>query len=126
METPVAKRRKVLRRLLWLLVALIVVLILLPVWFPWVLRPVLNHYGFGFGDHERAGLSRFTLRNVTARWGKTQLKVDQFNCVLPSTWVWKKASDRTNAAPFFILSGGELLIIPSEKSDKERPGSLDR
>ena len=98
-------------------------LVTLPVWFPWVLRPVLNHYGVRFGTYERMGYSRFAVDDVAAQWGNTRFTAKRLACVLPTTWGFKKLSGRTNASPFFILGEGELSIQPGEESnDKLAPG----
>jgi hypothetical protein len=38
-------------------------LVALPLWFPWVLRPLLPKYGVEFGSYERQGYGRLALLN---------------------------------------------------------------
>ena len=42
---------------------LVVIALALPVWFPWVLRPVLAHFGVGFDSYERIGYTQFNAPN---------------------------------------------------------------
>jgi hypothetical protein len=125
MQTVNAKRRRIVRGLLWGMAAIALATATLPVWFPWLLRPVLNHYGLGFGAYDRTSYSRFTLSDVEARWGGTRLTAKQFEGVLPTTWACKKLSGRTNGAPFFMLTEGVLSIEPDQKAEAKGSGGFD-
>ncbi|HEX5221535.1 MAG TPA: translocation/assembly module TamB domain-containing protein [Verrucomicrobiae bacterium] len=106
--------------------AIVLALVALPLWFPWLLRPVLNHYGLRYGAYERTSYSRFALKDVDAQWGGTRLTAKRFDCVLPTTWVVKKLNGATNAAPFFVLREGELLVQASGESKDESSGGFDK
>ena len=106
--------------------AIVLALIALPLWFPWLLRPVVNHYGIRFGAYDRTSYFRFALSDVDAQFGNTRLTAKQFECVLPTTWVFKRLGGRTNASPFFTLREGELSVKPEERSTDESRGGFSK
>ena len=44
---------------------LLVVVFSVPLWFPWLLRPVVEKQGIKFGTYERQGYGRFVVQSVT-------------------------------------------------------------
>jgi translocation and assembly module TamB len=125
MQRPKAKRSRIVRRLAGAAVLASLFVALLPVWFPWALKPVLNHYGFRYEQYERKSYSRFALHGVTAGWKDTKLGIQRFECVLPTAWIWKKFNGGTNQSPFFRLAEGELRIVLRTKSEAERYVGMD-
>ncbi len=103
---------------------------LLPVWFPWVLKPVMHHYGLDFAHYDRLGWSRFALDGVAGSWENTSLDAKRIECVLPATWLWEKTVGRTNEPPFLSLRNVKLVFAPetARAANKTNPakGSLHR
>lgn len=125
MEAKRRKKRKVIRGLLWLSVVGSFCLALLPVWFPWGLKPVASHYGLRFADYNRIGWSRFALTGVNGEWDGTRLEVQRAECVLPTAWIWHRLHGRSNGPPLLTLSDGHLFIAGST-TDAARTSSADR
>lgn len=84
--------RKRTRRVLFVLgavVALLLVLLLaLPVWFPWFLRQAAPSYGLKYAGYDRVGYSRFVLSDVTFTNQGTVLKAGRLEGFVPSAWLW--------------------------------------
>ena len=59
------RARRFLRFVLWGLAIVILLLVLTPLWFPWVLRPVAKRYGATFKAYERGGYLGFSVREVS-------------------------------------------------------------
>lgn len=95
---------------MWLMGVGIVLLVLLPVWFPWVLTPTASRYGIRFAHYERIGWNRFALTGVHGEWGGTRLDAQRVESVLPTTWLWRRFNNNTNSPPLLRLSDGRLLI----------------
>jgi translocation and assembly module TamB len=110
MEIKQRKKRRLLRCLLGLTVTGILLLGLVPVWFPWVLAPVASRYGVAFGDYHRTGWTRFALTDVRGAWNGTRLEVQRVEAVLPTTWLWQRLQTGTKSPPLLTVSGGRLLI----------------
>ncbi|MEO8428405.1 MAG: translocation/assembly module TamB domain-containing protein [Verrucomicrobiota bacterium] len=130
METKQRKKRGLVRGILWLMAVGIVLLALLPLWFPWLLTPVASRYGLGFADYDRIGWTRFALTGVHGAWDGTRLEVKRVECVLPPTWLWRRFDDRTNDPPLVSLIGGHLMIGVSttnagNAASAEQEGSMD-
>jgi hypothetical protein len=113
MEPKQPKKRRLIRGLLWLTVVGIFLLLLLPVWFPWVLTPLASRYGLRFADYDRIGWTRFALTGVHGVWDGTRLEIQRVESVLPTTWLWRRFNNPTNNPPLLSLSGGHLMIAGS-------------
>jgi translocation and assembly module TamB len=110
MVTKQKKKHRLVRGLLWLMGVGIFLLVLLPVWFPWVLKPVASRYGIGFAHYERIGWNRFAVSGVHGEWGGTRLDVQRVESVLPTTWLWRRFNGNTNSPQLLTLSDGHLFI----------------
>lgn len=112
------------------MISVIALVALLPVWFPWVLKPIVKRYGLDFTHYERTGYTRFTLEGVTGKWKETRLHAKHVECVLPTAWVWKKFIANTNESFYLTLENAELAIGSKVETEKSRAitgkrGSLD-
>ncbi len=120
MEEPKQKGRKWRRRLLGLLGVALLGVVALPLWFPWVLKPVLRHFDLTYAEYQRLGYTRFALQDVAGSWSNTHLSVQELKCVLPTTYVWNHFLRRTNAVPLVELRGGALTVAaPAETAPTE-------
>ena len=117
------KQRKILRLLLWPLAILVIAVVLMPVWFPWVLKPVLQRYGLRFRQYERAGYTRFVVNDLIGEWKNTRLEANRVECVLPTEWVWQTWIAPTNDNPAIVMEGGKLIIT---QTGEKRQGSTDK
>src|SRR5262245_44622925 len=101
---------------------LIVLLVLaLPVWFPWLLRPVLARYGVGFDSYERVGYTRFALTNVRAQFDNAHFNSKRIVGFLPTRRLWRRYSKEPDPERFLSVTAWQLQIQPGETS--ERTGS---
>ena len=73
--------------------AWIVLLLALPVWFPWVLRPILKGYDIHFTTYERIGYGRFQVSDVRAQFPRVTLEVGHLEADLPYAWLSRPAAD---------------------------------
>ena len=70
------------------MLSLVVLVAALPVWFPWVIRPILQHYGVRYAACERIGYARFALRKVTFVQGDTIVEAQRVEAPIPTVWLW--------------------------------------
>src|SRR4051812_28847906 len=82
------RRRKVLRALGMVFLGLGILVIALPIWLPWLLRPILRRYGIQYSTYERVGYGRFALRDVTFFKRKTEFKAALVKAEIPTRWIW--------------------------------------
>jgi translocation and assembly module TamB len=127
MATQQKKKRRWLRVLFGLVVAGLLLLALLPVWFPWVLAPVAGWFGLGFAEYDRQGWTRFTLIEVRGDWNGTELEAQRVESVLPTTWLWQRWTSATNDFPLVSVTDVQLRIgVPTTNLASSRtksPGS---
>ncbi len=113
MTKPRTKWRGALRWLVWPIIAMVLAVVLLPVWFPWLARPVLGQFGLSYGAYERIGFTRFALNDLNGAWENADLKAARLECVLPTAWLWTRLFPDTSPRPGLILYDG-LLTISAE------------
>lgn len=97
----------------------------LPLWWPWLLRPLLAAQGIHFGNYERAGYARGALREV--RWGASgaSFKADRMETPLPGAWLWWKWSGDPNAPPLVAIQEWNVEVAP-DTNRQEAAGSTHK
>jgi translocation and assembly module TamB len=103
-------RRGAKRFLIWtgvLFGIVIVALAALPIWFPWILRPIANHYDVSYRSYERVGYERFALGGVTFTNRNVSVRADRVELFVPTAWLF---SLQSNARPFAAASNWEVAI----------------
>ena len=111
-----ASRKKKWFRVLGLGCLVIVVIALaLPVWSPWVLRPVLAHFGVRFGLYERVGYTRFRLTDVRGDFPTARFQSERIAGFLPPRWLWRRYFRGSVEEPFLTVAHWGLQIEPAGK-----------
>ena len=64
MTAGVSRKKRWLKVLGFGFLAIAVVALALPVWFPWVFRPVLARLGIRFDAYERVGYTRYKTQHA--------------------------------------------------------------
>jgi translocation and assembly module TamB len=105
------KRRKILRVLGFLFVALLIFLAAMPLWFPWVLKPVAKKLGAGYSAYEREGYTRFHLRSVTFTNDAAVIHAETMTALVPTAWLWRMVSS-SKPGPFVQVNTWEYLDQP--------------
>ncbi len=87
------RKRKILRMLGAICVALILLVVAQPLWLPWVLRPLCARWGLNYANYERAGYGQFILRGVTFSSVAARFQAGQVRALLPTVWLWHRYVD---------------------------------
>jgi translocation and assembly module TamB len=107
-------RRKLFWVLGFLLIGLAMLWLLLPVWFPWVLRPLTPKAGAHFSTYERLGYTRFSLHNLDLTNQSIIVHVHQLDAFVPSVWLWKLGTRRNaGSSPFLHVDTWDCELLPS-------------
>jgi hypothetical protein len=127
-----AFRWRIIWRVLAVVLGLIALLaIALPMWFPWVLRPILHRVGIDYERYERIGYNQFALITVHGQAGSTRFNAHRLQANLPATWLWRKWRGDLSA-PFLTATDWsvQLAAEAARKSSTTAPHSsfevLDR
>lgn len=112
--------RKYQRRLLLVLglvaAGLIVLFFALPLWFPWLLRPIARRQGARYAAYERLGYGRFRLHDVTFTNRTVRFHAAGLEAYVPSAWLWQLGSGKNhNATPFIAVNDWDLRSLPTTK-----------
>jgi hypothetical protein len=90
----------------------------LPVWFPWVLKPLVKRHGLEYARYDRPGYTQFAVEEVSGRWPRARFEAHRVACVLPTTWLWRKCIGGTNAVPYLTIPGGRIDHRPGDGRGK--------
>jgi hypothetical protein len=99
-------------------VAIGVIALALPLWFPWILRPGLAHFGIRFDSYERVGYTQFALTNVRGQFGNVRFNCKRAVALLPPRWLWRRYSGDEDAQPLLTAAGWNLQIQPEEEPEQ--------
>ncbi|MEO6182735.1 MAG: translocation/assembly module TamB domain-containing protein [Verrucomicrobiota bacterium] len=113
------RQRKVLRVGGFFLLALLLLILALPLWFHWMLKPVLNNYGVHYSSYERLSFTRFVLNDVEYKQGKVTFAAHRVETLFPGTFLWRNFNDDLKKN-YLRVSGWTLEIIPT---DQKSPGT---
>ncbi|MEP6663533.1 MAG: hypothetical protein ABJC04_07695 [Verrucomicrobiota bacterium] len=86
------RQRKTIFISVALLAVFFILLAALPVWFPWVLQPILQKQGITFSRYERDGYTRFILREVKFARPALDVAAARAEIILPTTLLWRRVT----------------------------------
>jgi len=118
---PLGKRqRKVLLGLGFFLAAIFLLLVSLPVWLPWVARPIASKQGAHYSRYERLSYNRFAVEGVGFTNDAIQFRAKRVEGLTPSMWSWRIFSPGAKQQEAFLnVEHWELDLLPSTKTNKE-------
>ncbi len=101
---PLTRRR---RRLLLIpggiFTLIIVLLVSLPLWFPWVLAPAARNAGVSFSNYRREGYGRFALDGLVFTNRSLRFSANRAEAPLPTAWLGSVLIAQGKTAKSFIL-----------------------
>src|SRR5690242_5457443 len=83
------KRRKFFRLLAFSFLGLLLALAVMPLWLPWVLKPVVKRFGASYSGYERDGYSRFRVSGVTFTNQHAHVHAERVGAFVPTVWLWR-------------------------------------
>ncbi len=97
----------------------------LPLWFPWVARPLLGMAGVRYARYERDGYQRFTLHGVSYRLPPITFRAERIEGFVPTAWLWRLGSSRGTSEPFarVITWSAEYASAPVSSAAVARSAS---
>jgi len=95
----------------------------LPVWLPWVLKPVLGHLGFRFEKYERRGYAGFVVTGLEGAWDTTRLEAGRVEGALPTAWLWRTSSTNSNPAPLLTMEDWRVFESAATNAATSTPAS---
>src|SRR5215831_13232905 len=112
---PIHRRqRKILLFLGSALAGCLLLLLALPVWFPWLLRPLSARQDASYSRYERIGAGRFAVYDFSVTNDGVRLRAQRLEAFLPTAWLWRaKMHSRTARSPFIDLQGWQLEFPPT-------------
>src|SRR6266576_5593802 len=87
-------RRKILRLLGMLFGGTLLIVLALPLWFPWAFHPLARKLRIQYVKYEREGYTRFVLVDATFTASGTRLRAGRVEALVPTAWLWHHFVDR--------------------------------
>src|SRR5437899_177469 len=113
---PLGKRqRRILLGFAIFLAGVVFLLMALPIWFPWVMRPIAAKQGARFARYERVGYRRFAVEGVGFTNDAVTFRAQRLEGLVPSVWYWRLISASAKRESFVRVEGWELDLLPSTK-----------
>src|SRR6266536_2763294 len=113
MTAGVSRKKRWLKLIGFGFLGIAVIVLALPVWFPWVFRPVLARWGIRFEGFERVGYTRFALTNVRGDFQNTRFQAERIVGLLPPQWVWRRYSRSSSELLFLTAARWSVHIEPA-------------
>jgi hypothetical protein len=88
------RKRQILRVLGIVFGGLLLLVLALPLWLPWVLHPLAQRFGIHYAKYERTGYARFALVDVTWSSSGTQFRAGRVEAFVPTVWLWQRSFGR--------------------------------
>jgi len=96
-----------------IIVAFFVIWLALPLWFPWLLRPLAAAEGLTMLLTRAKGI-RVSNSRSHADQSHREILRDTLSGLVPSSWLWRLASGgNSGPEPFIAISGWQFVLIPS-------------
>ncbi len=119
------RRRRTVRVLAGLALVLAGLLVALPLWWPWALKPAGKTFGLTYSRYDRIGYSGFRLTDASITNNSSRIRAERIEAFVPTAWLWKVITGETNV-PFVNVQGWSYspVISPSKTNDVTKAASV--
>src|SRR5262252_5498076 len=106
------RKRKLVRWCAVILFAVLLVIVAMPLWFPWTARRIARAFGANYSNYQREGYGRFRLDNVTFTNDDGAFRAKQVDAYVPTAWLWRLLW-HSKQEPFVQAHSWEYFSFPS-------------
>ncbi|MFN7137740.1 MAG: hypothetical protein ACK4UN_00195, partial [Limisphaerales bacterium] len=118
-----SKRRKLLVALGMLVGILVLLVLLTPLWVPWLLRPTLTRYDVEFDRYDRVGYTRLSLHDVSYSRTNLTFHAQTVEVHQPALWLWRRWRQQHTAEDVRV-EGWKLTLIRDQETERDGIDSL--
>ncbi len=122
MRSGKRKGKKIWITLGIVLLGLVILIAALPVWFPWVLHPVLRHLGGDYTSYERVGYGRFILRQPFYSNDSFRFEAKRLELYQPLTLAWRHFAG-PSSEPCLEVADWQLDLKEEKKPKPATPST---
>ncbi|MDQ6630507.1 MAG: hypothetical protein M3Y82_01975, partial [Verrucomicrobiota bacterium] len=107
-------------------IGLLLVVLSLPVWFPWLLQPILQKQGAKYSSYQRIGYSHFALTQLEYANPKIKFQAGRIEAFQPSAWLWHHYFSRQKNQPDFLkINDWQLTLLKNKnQAQAKTPSSI--
>src|SRR5690625_2674272 len=92
----------------------------MPVWMPWIVRPVLSQIGVEYESYERVGYGRFALKDVSFSEGGTEVSAEKVEGFIPTAWLVALLTGGEDEE-FILVEKWRVEVAEKEEEGLEKP-----
>src|SRR5437667_4366893 len=119
-----SRKRRIARALGFGLAGLVLCLIALPLWFPWVARPICSRLGISYAKYERVGYARFELKNATYATRGVRIEAATVAGPVATTWLWRRWFGGGEADAYLRAANWKVQITGTKEGKPGGPASV--
>jgi hypothetical protein len=117
-------KRRALAALGFLLAALLLIVLAVPLWLPWTFESAASRAGLRYSTYERKGYAHFILRGVTFTNADVRFRAAQAELLTPTIWAWHcVAGAGINPPPFVRAEDWSLRILERSPAQQAAPSA---
>ncbi|HWX21699.1 MAG TPA: translocation/assembly module TamB domain-containing protein [Candidatus Binatia bacterium] len=110
---PLGKRqRRILQGLGLALGCVLLLWFSLPLWFPWLLRPLARKAGVHYTQYARKGYARFDLSGLSFSNATVRFRAERIEALAPNVWLWRCLTT-PQQQPFLSAQNWQFESIPA-------------
>ncbi len=113
--------KKIAYIIAFLFLILIIGIVALPVWLPWLLKPVGGKFGLEYSEYERIGYARFALNEVGFEHEVVSFSAERIEGFLPLAWARRVLTGSGDERDYLSLATWRVEVTPPEKVEIEEP-----
>src|SRR5581483_3720124 len=105
--------RRVLLGLMALGLGVVVLLAALPLWLPWLLKPVGAKFGLRYSGYQRVGYQRFALTDAAFTNSSMVFRTGRMEGFIPTVWLWHIWFAGDRAGDYLSVKNWEIKTTPT-------------
>lgn len=102
------------------LVFILIVASAAPLWLPWVLAPLVKRSGLVYQNYQRAGYTRFLLKDVEYRHSSGIIRANEVELPTPIAWLWGLGVVAPRSGKDFATVRGWRLELNDGANDRPK------
>jgi translocation and assembly module TamB len=115
------------RKLIWALggsiAGMALLLVLFPLWFPWILPPLAGSKGVHYTRYQRLGYNRLTLDGVSFTNPTCRIHAAHFEAFVPTVWLWNLVM-ANNQEPFVRVEEWQFEVLTGSRKAASAAASV--
>ena len=103
-----------------IILLLLVVLVALPLWFPWVLQSAAKRFGANYLQYRHEGYGHFQLNHFSFTNDAVRFEAERVKAFVPTAWVWRRFFG-PKSEPFLEVGSWRYTSLEGKSEQSSSP-----